>query len=287
MAVIIHFFRHRSKQRIDYEKLIYYFDDLEYCKIFYNEDSVELTCTDPVFDFPYRFLITKRSQVNSIYNLNSNYTNINLLVEIPSLLPEFVSRGILKFIMELCHLFELEVYYNGVKDIEQFDMAKMISYLSYERMAYLDDHKEIERHYLKRETLNQICNYQQMLPFLPSKLKEEAVLNSYLVLVDRETDEVALSINWRVGTPMIFPPHLDYVHIEEDDQFITIVPSAAFFKVAEKHMYSFKDYLPNMQLLLLHGRNINRVKKLVRKLRKVSVPTSNFNEIRIIDLLEK
>lgn len=287
MAVIIHFFRHRSKQRIDYEKLIYYFDDLDYCKIFYNEDSVELVCTDPIFDFPYRFLITKRSQVNSIYNLNSNYTNINLLVEIPSLLPEFVSRGILKFIMELCHLFELEVYYNGVKDIEQFDMAKMISYLAYERLAYLDDHKEIERHYLKREILNQICNYQQMIPFLPSKLKEEAIINPYLVLVDRATAEVALSIHWQVGTPLVFPPFLDYVHVEEDDQLITIIPAQEFFKQAEKFMYAIKDYLPNLQLLLLHGRNINRVKKVVRKLRKNSVPTTNFNEIRIIDLLEK
>ena len=156
MAVIIHFFRLRTKPRIDYEKLIYFFDGLDYCTINTNDDNVEMVCTDPVFDFPYRFLITKRSRVNSIYNLNSEYYNINLLVEIPSVLPEFVSRGILKFISELCHLFELDIYYNGVKDIEPFDMTKMISYLAQERSDYFEDHKDLERHYVKREKLNQI-----------------------------------------------------------------------------------------------------------------------------------
>ena len=76
-----------SVLRIDYEKLIDYFDSMETCHINYYEDVVEMVYTDPVFDFPYRFLITKRSQVKSIYNLNVDYFNINLLVEIPILLP--------------------------------------------------------------------------------------------------------------------------------------------------------------------------------------------------------
>ena len=69
MSIAIHFFRNRSLERIDYEKLIDYFDSMETCHINYYEDVVEMVYTDPVFDFPYRFLITKRSQVKSIYNL--------------------------------------------------------------------------------------------------------------------------------------------------------------------------------------------------------------------------
>ncbi|HON63957.1 MAG TPA: hypothetical protein PK840_03630 [Bacilli bacterium] len=286
MAVIIHFFRLRTKPRIDYEKLIYFFDGLDYCTINTNDDNVEMVCTDPIFDFPYRFLITKRSRVNSIYNLNSEYYNINLLVEIPSVLPEFVSRGILKFISELCHLFELDIYYNGVKDIEPFDMTKMIAYLAHERSAYLEEHKELEPHYVKRDKLNQICNFQQMLPYLPEKFKGEAIANPYLVFVDNRNQEVVFSVVWKLGTAMFFPPHLDYIHIEDENQFTTIVPAQVFFKYAEKHMFEIKDLLPNMRLLLLQGRNVNRVKKLMRKFRKVQESATNFTEIRIIDLIE-
>ncbi|HOE78466.1 MAG TPA: hypothetical protein PKV63_07575, partial [Bacilli bacterium] len=59
-----------------------------------------------------------------------------------------------------------------------------------------------------------------------------------------------------------------------------------FFKYAEKHMFEIKDLLPNMRLLLLQGRNVNRVKKLMRKFRKVQESATNFTEIRIIDLIE-
>jgi hypothetical protein len=162
----------------------------------------------------------------------------------------------------------------------------MISYLAQERSDYFEDHKDLERHYVKREKLNQICNFQQMLPYLPDKLKGEAEANPYLVFVDNRNQEVVFSIIWKLGTAMLFPPHLDYIHIEDENQFTTIVPAPVFFKYAEKHMYEIKDFLPNMRLLLLHGRNVNRVKKLMRKFRKVQESATNFNEIRIIDLIE-
>ena len=45
--------------------------------------------------------------------------------------------------------------------------------------------------------------------------------------------------------------------------------------------------MPGAVLLLLCGRNVNRAKKLVKKLRKDSIPHTLFEEKRIIDLVEK
>ena len=290
MSSTIHFFRNRSLERIDYEKLICYFDELDNCKIYYNDDSVEMSCTDHYFVFPYHFLITKRSRVTSIYTLNPNFYNINLLVEIPILLPEVVSRNILVFVMKLCQMFELEVYYhngsNGVSDIEPFNMANLMTYIAKERNIYLETHPDIDVYYYDRDKLVEICNYQQMIPYLSTKVNADAIANPYIVLLDTETNEVKLSISYRVDTPMFFPPNLDYVHVEEDD-FITIVPANLFMKYNERYMYEPRNFIDKVRVLLLNGRGIRKVKANMRKLRKENVASSRFKEIRIIDLIEK
>ena len=104
--MIIHFFRERSKPRMDFYQLIDgYFDNLENCVIKSNDDEVELKMNMSNFDFEYHFLITKRSRVSSLYRLNLEYSNINLLCEIPSVLPQYISRLIFKQINEICEKF--------------------------------------------------------------------------------------------------------------------------------------------------------------------------------------
>lgn len=286
MSISVHFFRNRSLERIDYEKLIDYFDELETCQINVSDECVEIIYHDPIFDFPYRFLITKRSQVRSIYNLNADFFNINLLVEIPILLPSFVTKTVLAFIMDLCRTFELEIYYEGIKNIEPFDMTGLMMFLERERAYYIEEHPEKEAYFVEREKLMHICNYQQMMPYLPSKIKDEAVINPYIVMLDNDYKEIAFSVLWSAGTAMVFPPHLDYIHVEEDG-IVSIIPADVFFKYCQKYMYELYDYMPGAVLLLLCGRNVNRAKKMVKKLRKESVPHTLFTEKKIINLVEK
>ena len=286
MSITIHFFRNRSLERIDYEKLIDYFDSMETCHINYYEDVVEMVYTDPVFDFPYRFLITKRSQVKSIYNLNVDYFNINLLVEIPILLPSYVTRCVLAFIMDVCKTFELEIYYEGIKNIEPFDMTGLMMFMEKEKMYFIEEHPEQEIFFEDREKLTQICQYQQMMPYLPSKIKDEATINPYIVMNDNDYKEIVYSIHWVAGTAMVFPPHLDYVHVEEDGM-VSIIPAPIFFKHCQKYMYELRDYMPNATLLLLCGRNVNRAKKAMKKARRDSVPHKLFTNKKLINIVEK
>lgn len=286
MSISVHFFRNRSLEKIDYEQLIEYFNETGNCEMKFDDDFYEIVYNDPIFDFPYRFVISKRSQVRSIYNLNADFFNINLLVEIPILLPCFITKTILVFIMDLCRTFDLEIYYDGIKNIEPFDMTKLMMFLENERNYYISEHPEQEIYYVNREKLMHICNYQQMMPYLPAKIKDEAVINPYIVMLDNDYKEIVFSVLWRAGTPMVFPPDLDYVHVEEDG-IVSIIPAPIFFKYCHKYMYELYDYMPGAVLLLLCGRNVNRAKKLIKKLRKDSIPHTLFEEKRIIDLIEK
>ncbi len=285
MLITIHFFRKRNLERMDYEKLINYFEELGNCRITSDDDCVEIIYNDAVFGFPYRFLITKRSRVRSVYSLSGDYFNINLLVEIPVLLPAFVSRNILKFILELCQLFELDLYYDGVKDIVPFDMVSMLSYLAHTKEEYLTSNPDQKVYYMEREKLNQICNFQQMKPYLPEKIKAETLMNPYIVMVD-SNNQVVLSVLWNAGCSMIFPPYLDYVHIEEDGVLV-IVPATIFMKYVGRYMTELKDYIPNLRLQMLQPKSALRAKKHLRKVRKETVPQNSFETIRLIDLVEK
>ncbi len=291
MYIAIHFFRNRNLERLDYEKLIEYIGSAGSCE--YNEyDGVfEIIFKDPDFDFPYRFLITKRSQVKSIYNLNVNYVNTNVLVEIPFILPSFIIKTTLMFLMDLCRTFQLEVYYEGinyegVKNIEPFNIPGLMDFLEKERDVYLKDHPEIEVHYVNREKLMNVCNYQLMMPYLPEKIKDEATINPYIVMLDNDYKQIVFSIEWIAGTAMVFPPNLDYIHVEEDG-IVSIIPADVFYKYCQKYMYELRDYMPNVVLLLLCGRNVNKAKKMMKKIRKEAVPHTLFTEKEIIDLIEK
>ena len=77
--MVIHFFRSRSEERIDFEELIdNYFGTMPNVHITSDDEALEVMIDIPDFEFAYRYLITKRSRVSSIYKLNSDFININI-----------------------------------------------------------------------------------------------------------------------------------------------------------------------------------------------------------------
>ena len=235
---------------------------------------------------PNDFIIDMPSKIEILNNLNVDYFNINLLVEIPILLPSYVTRCVLAFIMDVCKTFELEIYYEGIKNIEPFDITGLMMFMEKEKMYFIEEHPEYEIFFEDREKLTQICQYQQMMPYLPSKIKDEAVINPYIVMNDNDYKKIVYSIHWVAGTATVFPPHLDYVHVEEDG-VVSIIPAPIFFKYCHKYMYELRDYMPNAVLLLLCGRNVNRAKKTMKKARKDSVPHTLFTNKKLINVVEK
>ena len=125
--MVIHSFRSRSEERIDFEELIdNYFGTMPNVHITSDDEALEVMIDIPDFEFAYRYLITKRSRVSSIYKLNSDFININMLVEIPLNIPQFLLRMCLQQTDAMCRKFKLVIYYEQLDNIREFRMFEML-----------------------------------------------------------------------------------------------------------------------------------------------------------------
>ena len=105
-------------------------------------------------------------------------------------------------------------------------------------------------------------------------------------MVEKATNEVKAGVSWKVGTPAIFPPHLDYVQIEEEENLIVLVPIEVFYKYVDRLMYEIKDDSIDFKLFYLNEKGAIKAKKLLRKMRDSVVSLTNFEFIKITDLIE-
>ena len=75
-----------------------------------------------------------------MYRLNSQFVNINLLVEIPPILPQYLIKVILMQMADLCDKFNLSIYHDAIDNIAEFNMYELLGTLIKERDNYLDNH---------------------------------------------------------------------------------------------------------------------------------------------------
>jgi hypothetical protein len=286
--MIIHFFRNRSLERLDYSELIdNYFDTLDNSKITSNEDEVEISFPFLHFDSQYRYLITKRSRVSSLYRLSSNYVNLNLLCEIPVPLPEFLYKQVLKQISDLCDKFSLQIYCNGFDDIVPFNMFNMLKAMADEKKTYFEEHPEVKKYVVEQSVLNCVCSYQYFMDKIPSMITGDVIIHPYEALFDHRMERVVFSIKWTMGTPMVFPEFISYVCIEEEENLFTIVPKDVFYKHMEKQFYEIKEESLGIKMDYMNEKLAQKAKKLVKKMRKLSVSVSNFDNISLKELTEE
>lgn len=291
--MVIYFFKDRSKERVDFNQLIdEYLDKLENTEIISNDAEFIATFKIPHFNCSYRYLITKRSRVSSLYRLNANYVNTFLLCEIPDDVPLFVYRMILKQIDELCNIFEFAIYYEYVEDITSFNMFELITVLAKNRTKYLAEHPEIVKYPVEQDFLNEICMYQSLIDELPSVVKDDIVANPYIVLRginEREgsEDHIYFCVNWRVGMPTTFPPHLDFVQIEEEDNLVNLVPIQVFNKYVERLMFEIKDPSIDIKIRYLTENGSLKARKFIKKMRKSFTSTYNYVQTNLTSLIEK
>lgn len=286
--MVIHFFRNRSEERIDFFELVdNYFGTMDNCHISSTDEVVELKLDYPEFNFSYQYLITKRTRVSSMYRLNSQFVNINLLVEIPPILPQYLIKVILVNMADLCNKFNLSIYYDTIDNITEFNMYDLLATLIKERDNYLLNHSEIKKYYISSDKLNQIFKYQSKLDVLPSLIKADVLAAPYMPMVNELSGNIEFSINYPVGQPFIFPQHLTYVQLEEEENLISLIKADVFFKYTEKFMYEVKDSTCDVKLLFVNEKNSLKIKKMLRKLRKFMISSNNFKPIEMTELIEE
>ena len=285
--MVIHFFKNRN-ERLDYEELIdNYFSTIDNVQIDSDDNECRININMPDFNFSYRYLITKRSHVSSIYKLNYDYINVNMLIEIPLNIPQFLIRSILQQVDEMCKRFSFAIYYDQLDNIREFRMFEVLQSILKERTKYLNEHPEIVSYKIPESKLNIVCIYQKLLPSLPQIVKCDMMANPYIVMVDKTTGKVELSINWRVGEPMVFPPELSYVHIEEEENLVNVVPVSIFMKYIGHFMYEIKDSASEIKMLFLNEKSSAKARKYLKRIRKFMISSSQFDVVKLINLIEE
>lgn len=285
--MVIHFFKNRN-ERLDFEELLdNYFNVMDNVHIDSDDSECRINVEMPDFNFSYRYLITKRSHVASIYKLNYDYINVNMLIEIPLNIPQFIIRAILQQVDEMCKRFGFAIYYDQLDNIREFRIFEVLQAVLKERTIYFNEHPEVVSYKISEGKLNVICIYQKLLKSLPQIVKSDLMSNPYIVMIDKTTGRVELSINWRVGEPTIFPPELSYIHIEEEENLVNVVPVSVFMKYIGHYMYEIKDSASSIKMLFLNEKSSAKARKYLKKIRKYMISSSNFDVVKLINLIEE
>ena len=286
--MVIHFFKSRREERINFVELYdEYFDKMDNVSIINDEDVSSITINMVDFNFSYRYLITKRSRVTSIYKLNSDYVNVNMLVEIPLNIPQFLIRTILQQVDEMCKRFGLAIYYDQIDNIREFRLFDMLQAMLKERNKYLESHPEIVKYKLPEEKLSHVCLYQKIIKDLPGIVKVDFMANPYMILLNKNTGKVELCLNWKLGEQTVLPPNLDYVQIEEEENLVNLIPFDTFMYYAGSYTSEIKDTQSPIRLLFLNERGAYKTSRYIRRMRKYYVDSSCYDVIKLINLIEE
>ena len=285
MAIKINFFRSNSAGNIDYEKVLAFFDEIPNFKVYYTDDVVEIVYIDKEFKFSYRYLITKQSKVNQIYKLSPLFTNINFLLEMPVLIPTFLAKEILTLTQKICKTFELEIYHDSFDDVKPFNMVDTLTLFNENREAYIEEYGMQNKYAFDPEKLNEVCKFQRTVDNLREYYHNEVDVQYCEPIIDKATNEYGICCTWNLGIPTVFPPHIDFVRIHDEENVEFMVRREDFYGVMGKYLVDIVNFLPDMHLL--KPKQARSSKKAINKLRKFAIVDQNFQTIRLCDLIDR
>lgn len=284
MAINIHFFRNSSLEKLDFTKVLEFFDEYPNFKTFYTEDEVQIDFRDDDFKFSYRYLITKKSRVNQIYKLNPMFLNVNFLLELPVLLPSFLVKEILTITQKICKIFDLEIYNDAFKDVQPFNLADVVVLFEETRRQTIEEYGMQDKLSFPKDKLDEICRYQRSVQSLREYYHNEVDVKLCEPIIDKVTNEYGISCTWDVGIPMVFPPHLSYVYVKEEQNIPFLVRSKDFMSIMNKYLIEIVNFLPDMYIL--KAKQAKSSKKVINKLRRVAITDQSFKSIRLSNLLD-
>ena len=285
MAINIHFFRKSSLEKLDYAKVLEYFETLPNFKIFVTEEYVEIAYSDVEFSFNYRYLITKQSRVSRIYELNPMYSNVNFLLEMPILIPSFLAKEILTVTQKVCKIFDLEIYQDYFEDVQAFNLVDVLVLFEKTRANYIEENGLKDKITFDNEKLNIICKYQRSVDSLRDYYHNEVDVKYCIPIIDEKNNVSGISYTWSLGKPTVFPPYIEFVYIVDDDGMKYLVSRADFYRILNKYFIEIKTFLPD--LYIIKAKQAKKAKREMKKLRKCVITNYEFKNLRLCDVIEK
>ena len=285
MAINIHFFRKSNLEKLDYEKILEYFETLPNFKTYVSEDYVELAYSDVEFSFNYRYLITKQSRVTRIYELNPMYSNVNFLLEMPTLIPSFLAKEILTVTQKICKIFDLEIYQDSFDDVQSFNLVDVLVLFEKARANYIEENGLRDKITFDNEKLNIICKYQRSVDSLRDYYHNEVDVKYCVPVLDERNNVSGISYTWNVGKATVFPPYVEFIYVIDEDGTKFLTSRADFYRTLNKYFIEIKTFLPD--LYIIKAKQARRARREIKKLRKLAITDFDFKNLRLCDVIEK
>jgi hypothetical protein len=107
----------------------------------------------------------------------------------------------------------------------------------------MEEHEDVVTYKMPMNVLNDMCHYQSMINELHEYVKGDVVVKKYNIIKEKRTGAIRTSISWKAGTPMLFPPHLNYVQVEEEENAQKMIDSLRMIKDNPYAIYMFDKEL--------------------------------------------
>lgn len=283
----IHFFRKSALEKLDYEKILDFFDQQQNFEIYYTteqekESYVEILYKDHDFGFEYRYYITDRSRVSKIYDLSPVYSNAKFFLEMPIMIPSFLAKEMLMIIQKLCREFDLGVYHESFDDVVPFNMVEFLAFFEKQRAQCIQEFGMQDKMYYDEEKLNIICKFQRSVNRLSDYYHNEVTVNSCYPIVDNVNGDSGMCYDWKFGTPIIFAPHVDYILIQDEETGRMLVRRDELFGILDKYISEIKNFLPD--LYILKAKQAKKCRKEMKKIKKI-VMDKNYKVLKLCDVI--
>lgn len=280
----IHFFRNSSLDKIDYVKVLEFFDNLDDFETYTTDDYVEILHKDIEFNYTYRYLITKKSRVSKIYKLNPMYSNVNFLLEMPILIPSFLAKEILSTVQKLCRLFELGIYHDSFDDVKAFNVVEFLDLFEKERHLFIQENGLAGKMTFDNEKLNAICKFQRKVDNLIDLHHNEITVNLCYPIVDKNSGDCGICYDWKFGSPILFAPYATFINIIDDENQKTLVRKDELFSILGKQLNEFPNFLPDMYIL--RAKQAKNCKAKWKKIKKIELKI-DYKKLRLCDVIEE
>lgn len=280
----IHFFKEKSRQ-IDIDLLLNYFRDLEGFQTEMDEKSVRFSYEHKTMYVGYQYSITPRSTVPDIYRLSPNYLDVNIHVDIPILMSDFMYQQFLKAIDTFTRTFKLFVYHPLFEDVMPFRYELLTEVNHMMKAKYIEKHHDEVKEFVfvDQKILYKMLKYEDDILNLKDYYKDiTTYVPKYQLLFNGKTLIQAIEI--QDGMLTVIPPEINTIFIRMKDQTLKAFDYISVTKKLQNLLVKVPGTIEGTNVLL--KKNVSKFYKILKKA-SIKNLDSTYHSIRSSKLLEK
>jgi hypothetical protein len=280
----LHFFKEKTRQ-IDIDLLLNYFRDRDDFKTEMDETSVRFTYENNTLCIGYQYTITPRSTVPDIYRLSPNYLDVNIHIDIPIVMSDFMYQVFLKDIEKFAKTFKLFLYHPLFEDVMPFRYELLTEVFRMIKTKYIQKHYDEMKDYVfvDQRILYKILKYENDITELKTYYKDIKTFVPKYQLLDNGQNLI-YAIEIQDGLLTVIPPEINTVFIRLKDQSLKAFDYVSVSKKLEPLLSKVPGTIEGTQVLL--KKHLAKFYKILKKAKEQHFDQT-YISVRSNKLLEK